>query len=90
MQVKEIKNKIQLAIQAVADVEEPFKTKAFEVVLSRLLEKPEVKGRPSPNQIALKEAKTWMKKLQDLQKKPIWMWISLKMFSSSRKTSQYL
>ena len=48
MQVEEIKEKIRLAIQAVADVEEPFKTKAFEVVLSTLLKKPEAEGPPSP------------------------------------------
>lgn len=69
MQVKEIKNKIQLAIQAVADVEEPFKTKAFEVVLSRLLEEPEAKGRPSPVQITFKEAKTLDEKIVRFAKK---------------------
>lgn len=69
MQVKEIKNKIQLAIQAVVDVEEPFKTKAFEVVLSRLLEEPEAKGRPSPVQTTLKEAKTLNEKIARFAKK---------------------
>lgn len=38
METKEIKEKIQLAITLVEDVPEPFKTKAFEVVLSNLLE----------------------------------------------------
>lgn len=47
MQVEEIKERIQLAIQAVADVEEPFKTKAFEVILSALLKQPETERRPA-------------------------------------------
>lgn len=37
MNMKEIKGKIQLAIDIAKDVPEPFKTKAFEVVLSSLL-----------------------------------------------------
>lgn len=69
MQVKEIKNKIQLATQAVADVEEPFKTKAFEVVLSRLLEEPEAKERPSLAQTTLKEAKSLDEKIVRFAKK---------------------
>jgi uncharacterized protein with NAD-binding domain and iron-sulfur cluster len=69
MQVEEIKKKIQLAIKAVADVEEPFRNKAFEVVLSRLLEEPEVKGRPSPVPMTLKGAKTLNEKIARFAKK---------------------
>ena len=68
MQVEEIKEKIQLAIQAVADVKEPFKTKAFEVILSTLLKKPEAEGhvtqRPSTKVIA-KGAKTLDQKIAE-------------------------
>lgn len=66
MQVEEIKEKIQLAIQAVADVEEPFKTKAFEVILSTLLKKPETEGRAPPppsTRVITKEAKTLDQKI---------------------------
>jgi hypothetical protein len=38
METEEIKKKIQLAISLVQDVPEPFKAKAFEVILSNLLE----------------------------------------------------
>ena len=38
MKIKEIKEKIDIAKQAVADLDEPLKTKAFGVVLSKLLE----------------------------------------------------
>ncbi|TET26556.1 MAG: hypothetical protein E3J73_04325 [Candidatus Bathyarchaeum sp.] len=51
MQIEEIKEKINQAIKAVADVEEPFRTKAFEIVLSTLLEgsviKTSIKSRSS-------------------------------------------
>ena len=65
-QVEEIKEKIQLAIQAVADVEEPFKTKAFEVILSTLLKKPEAEERaaqPPPTKVITKGAKTLDRKI---------------------------
>lgn len=45
--MKQIKNKIKTAIEAVSDIEEPFKTKAFEVILSKLLEKSEETGQPT-------------------------------------------
>jgi len=54
MQVEEIKEKIELAIQAVADVEEPFKTKAFEVILSMLLKKPETERHAAPSPTSTK------------------------------------
>lgn len=38
MQVEEIKEKIQLAKQLVKDLEDPYKTEAFGVILSKLLE----------------------------------------------------
>jgi hypothetical protein len=65
-QVEEIKKKIQLAIQAVADVEEPFKTKAFEVILSTLLKKSEAEERvtpPSSTKVITKGAKTLDQKI---------------------------
>lgn len=37
MNIKEMKSKIQLAVEAVQDVPEPLKTKAFEIVLYKLL-----------------------------------------------------
>ncbi len=39
MDINDIKNNIQLAMNAVKDIPESFKTKAFEIVLSKLLEK---------------------------------------------------
>jgi len=67
-QVEEIKEKIQLAIQAVADVKEPFKTKAFEVILSTLLKKPEaeVHAAPPPStKVITKGAKTLNQKIAE-------------------------
>jgi hypothetical protein len=81
-QVEEIKEKIQLAIQAVADVEEPFKTKAFEVILSALLKKPKViiKGATTLDQKIAEfanEANVEVSKLDDIfefgEDKPIFI-----------------
>ena len=65
MQTEQIKNKIKMAIDAVSDVEEPFKIKAFEVILSKLLEESEEMihhlATPSPKSTTqgnLKGAKT--------------------------------
>lgn len=38
LEIKEIKKQIAVAMQAVEDLEEPFKTAAFGIVLSKLLE----------------------------------------------------
>jgi hypothetical protein len=48
----EIKKKIQLAVDSVADVSEPLKTKAFEIVLSHLLAGPSTKSPSTPPHLA--------------------------------------
>jgi len=71
-QVKEIKKKIQLAKQSVADIEEPFKTKAFEVILSNLLKTTEgekVRGIAThPIKVKTKGTKTLDQKIAELAK----------------------
>jgi hypothetical protein len=71
-QVEEIKKKIQVAIQTVEDIEEPFKIKAFEVVLSNLLtttKREEVRGiAPPPIKVKTKGTKTLDQKIAELAK----------------------
>ena len=52
MEIEDIKNQIQFAINAVKDFDEPYRTKAFEVILSKLIE-----GRPTEKKIEPSEVK---------------------------------
>lgn len=65
METKEIKDKIQLAITLVEDVPEPFKTKAFEVILSNLLEGSLPKKTPPSFPKEAKESSEIVQSLED-------------------------
>ena len=47
MEVEQIKEQLCIALEAVEDLEEPLKTKAFEVILSKLLESLTLGALPS-------------------------------------------
>ena len=76
MEVEEIKKKIQLAMNSVKDVPEPFKTKAFEVILSNLLiefspKKPlpstHTEKRPIEGEVSVEEKMAKLAKIANLE-----------------------
>jgi len=57
LEIEEIKKQIDIAIKAVKGLEEPFRTKAFEVILAKLIELP-IQAKVKESQKPLEEVIT--------------------------------